>query len=46
MNVVCQSSLGDAALLGLISSSFFFIGGGEGFALIFEEQLGKATSKA
>ena len=25
MNVVCQSSLGDAALLGLISSSFFLL---------------------
>ena len=25
MNVVCQSSLGDAVLLGLISSSFFLL---------------------
>ena len=25
MNAVCQSSLGDAVLLGLISSSFFLL---------------------
>jgi hypothetical protein len=30
---------GDAILLGLISSSFFsFIGGGKGFALIFQRE--------